>query len=460
MSTPQRAGSARQQQRSSGRRRQRATHLAGGDRRPPATKPVAVVPVALPPVDVPNGPGTFAALGLPHAVCEVLARQGLTEPFAIQSSTLPDSLTGRDVLGQGRTGSGKTLAFALPVVARLAAASRPHGDRRPRALILVPTRELAAQVHAVVQPLAEAMGLRATTIFGGVSPVPQLNALRDGVDIVIGCPGRLVDHLRSRALDLRSIEITVLDEADHMADVGFLPMVRTLLDATPSGKQRLLYSATLAGGVDQVVKRYMTDPVSHAVAVEAPVEMTHHVLVTTADDRLEVVATLARSQRVVVFTRTKHRAKQLAKKLAALGVSAVELHGNLSQNARTANLAAFASGRATALVATDIAARGIHVDQVPLVVHADPPVEHKAYVHRSGRTARAGEAGTVVTLAAPDQIREVKGLLRAAGITASWWQLEAGRPDPLAALDGRGRAVADADQRPRRSGNQQSRRRR
>jgi superfamily II DNA/RNA helicase len=465
MTTPSRAGSPRARQHAPAGTPNRATpKRSNGNRRRPRPQgggPASTAAPAAPvidrtPVEVPTGPGSFAALDVPHALCEVLARQGLVEAFPIQTSTLPDSLAGRDVLGQGRTGSGKTVAFALPVVARLAATPPRQGDRRPRALILVPTRELAAQVHAVVQPLAAAVGLRSATIFGGVSAAPQLAALRQGVEIIIGCPGRLVDHLQTGALDLRAIEITVLDEADHMADVGFLPMVRRLLDATPQGRQRLLFSATLAGGVDQVVNKYMNDPVSHAVAVEAPIEMTHHVLLTDPDDRLDVVAALARSQRVVVFTRTKHRAKQLARKLAALGLPAVELHGNLSQNARTANLAAFSSGRASALVATDIAARGIHVDQVPLVVHADPPVEHKAYVHRSGRTARAGESGTVVTLSAPDQVKEVRGLLRAASITASWWQLAAGNPDPVAVLDGHGVAFADAApanaQRPRPSG--------
>ncbi len=368
-------------------------------------------------------------------LCTVLARNGILEPFEIQSATLPDSLRGRDLLGQGRTGSGKTLAFALPIVARLAATPRGRGDRRPRALVLVPTRELAAQVEAVIKPLANALGLRSTTIFGGVGAGPQLAALRSGVEIVIGCPGRLNDHMYNRALDLGGIEITVLDEADHMADVGFLPMVRKLMDATPRDGQRLLFSATLAGGVGEVVRQYMHDPVSHAVAVEAPVDMTHHVFVMQQDDRLGVVTELAARERIVVFTRTKHRAKQLAARLAARGIRAVELHGNLSQNARTRNLEDFSSGAATVLVATDIAARGIHVDDVPLVVHADPPIEHKAYVHRSGRTARAGAAGTVITLATADQSSEVKDLLRKAEVSATWFRLNSAK-DSLAALDG------------------------
>ena len=402
----------------------------------PAPRPA---PGAFPPrAEAPTGPGSFAALGVPASLCETLAAQGLVEAFPIQTATLPDALAGRDVLGQGRTGSGKTLAFALPIVARLAANRRAQNDRRPRALVLVPTRELAAQVEAVIKPLAAAARLRSATIFGGVGAGPQIAALRAGTEIIIGCPGRLVDHMGTRALDLSGIEITVLDEADHMADVGFLPMVRRLLDATPQRGQRMLFSATLAGGVDQVVRQYMDDPVTHAVATEAPIEMTHHVLVIHPDERLNVLAELARAHRSVVFTRTKHRAKQLRQKLAAGGLNVVELHGNLSQNARTANLDAFSDGSANVLVATDIAARGIHVDEVPLVVHADPPMEHKAYVHRSGRTARAGAAGTVVTIATHDQVHEVRTLLRQANITATWSRLQANAPGALAAIDGRG----------------------
>ncbi len=442
MSTPSSA-SRRARPRRNPRSDQRSSS-APNQRRGAPTSPAASraghVPTVTTPVEVPSGPGSFAALGVPHALCAALARQGLVEAFPIQTATLPDALNGRDVLGQGRTGSGKTLAFALPIVARLAATPRRQGDRRPRALVLVPTRELASQVEAVIKPLAATAGLRTATVFGGVGAGPQLAALRAGVEIIIGCPGRLADHMGSRALDLGGIEVTVIDEADHMADVGFLPVVRRLLDATPRQGQRLLFSATLAGGVDQVVRQYMNDPVSHAVATETPVEMTHHVLVVHADDRVTVVADLARAQRVVVFTRTKHRAKQLTQKLASAGLSAVELHGNLSQNARTKNLDAFSDGRATALVATDIAARGIHVDEVPLVVHADPPVEHKAYVHRSGRTARAGAAGVVVTLVTTDQVNDVKDLLRHAEIKATWSRLQSGGRDAVDALEGRGLA--------------------
>ncbi|MBK9738468.1 MAG: DEAD/DEAH box helicase [Actinobacteria bacterium] len=363
---------------------------------------------------------TFSALGVPAELTRILTKQGLTTAFPIQEATLPDALAGRDVLGQGRTGSGKTLAFALPIVARLAAHPQRPVRGRPRALVLVPTRELATQVAAVIEPLAKAFGMSTVTVFGGIGYGHQRKALTAGVEIVIACPGRLIDLMQTRDVSLDRIEVCVLDEADHMADQGFLPMVKRILDATPSTGQRMLFSATLAGGVDSVVSRYMHDPVSHAAGIEAPVLLDHRVLVVNDEDRLTEIANMARAGRVVVFTRTKHRAKQLARKLEAAGVGAVDLHGNLSQGARERNLAAFSDGRATALVATDIAARGIHVDDVPLVVHADPPVEHKAYTHRSGRTARAGAAGQVVTIATLDQVAEVRQLLRKAGVTATW----------------------------------------
>lgn len=392
-------------------------------------------PPSMPLDQVPTGPGSFAALGVPLKFCAVLGAQSLLSAFPIQTATLADSLSGRDVLGQCQTGSGKTLAFALPIVARLAAAApRRAGDRRPRALVLVPTRELAAQVDAVIKPLAAAAGLRSATVFGGVGMAPQLAAFTAGVEILVACPGRLLDHTGSRSVDLSAIEITVLDEADHMADVGFLPMVRRILDLTPPAGQRMLFSATLAGGVDKIVAQYLDNPASHAVATEAPADMAHHVLVVDNDDRVNVVSDLARSGRVVVFTRTKHRAKLLARKFAAIGINAVDLHGNLSQNARTRNLDAFARGEATVLVATDIAARGIHVEEVPLVIHLDPPVDHKAYVHRSGRTARAGAAGVVVTIASRDQVGEVRGLLRQAQIAAAWSNLPVGGAGAEAAM--------------------------
>ena len=386
----------------------------------------------------------FAALGVPAPLVALLTAQQVTEPFPIQDATLPDSLAGRDVLGQGRTGSGKTLAFALPIVARLASDPMAPMRGRPRALVLVPTRELATQVAAVIEPLAAAYGMKTATVFGGVTHGAQRTAFANGVEIVVACPGRLLDHMQAGDVRLDRIEVCVLDEADHMADQGFLPMVKRILDATPSDGQRLLFSATLAGGVDTLISRYLTNPVSHAAGVEAPVLLEHRVIVVQEPDRVEEIAKMARDGRVVVFTRTKHRAKQLAKKLDAIGVGAVELHGNLSQNARERNLAAFSDGTATALVATDIAARGIHVDDVPLVVHADPPVEHKAYTHRSGRTARAGAAGQVVTIATPDQIGEVRDLLRKAGVTATW----EGIPVTSAARQGAPRASSSGTTRP------------
>ncbi|HEY3471003.1 MAG TPA: DEAD/DEAH box helicase [Amycolatopsis sp.] len=374
---------------------------------------------------------TFAELGLPTPLVAALATQGVTEPFPIQAATLPHTLAGRDVLGRGRTGSGKTYGFVLPVLTRLAAGPTRRKPGRPRALILAPTRELATQIEASILPLAKPLGLRTTTIFGGVSANPQITKLRDGVDIVVACPGRLADHMRSGHVKLDAIEITVLDEADHMADLGFLPEVRRIMDATPSRGQRLLFSATLDNGVDVLVKRFMNDPVTHSVdSAQSPVStMEHHVLHLEETHRLPVLVDLtAAPGRTLVFTRTKSRAKALTRKLVASGVPAVELHGNLGQNARTRNLEAFSSGTAKTLVATDIAARGIHVDDVRLVIHADPPVEHKAYLHRSGRTARAGASGTVVTLMTDAQVRDVRDLTRKAGIKPTTTQLGPGHP--------------------------------
>ena len=379
---------------------------------------------------VPTAEG-FLALGLSPRLTSALSRAGVTTPFPIQAATLPDSLAGRDVLGRGRTGSGKTYAFALPILDRLAASPAKRLPCRPRALILAPTRELASQIHAAMLPLAKELGLRTLTVFGGVGAQPQIASLRTGVDIVIACPGRLEDHLRSGHVRLDNVEITVVDEADHMADLGFLPVVRRLLDATPKNGQRMLFSATLDAAVNVLVKRFMRAPVTHSVdSARSPVEkMTHHVLHIGTDARIPVLVDLASAPgRTLVFTRTKHGAKSLARKLTAAGVPSVELHGNLSQGARTRNLAAFSSGRAPTMVATDIAARGIHVDDIGLVVHADPPVEHKAYLHRSGRTARAGAAGTVVTLMTDTQVRDVRDLTRKAGITPKTTRVAAGHP--------------------------------
>ena len=361
----------------------------------------------------------FGTLGVPSSLVDVLAARDITEPTPIQAATLPDSLAGRDVLGRGRTGSGKTYAFLLPLVARLSATSPRRRPGAPRALILAPTRELVGQIEAALAPLAATTGLTSRTVFGGVGQGPQVAALRKGVDILIACPGRLEDLIKQGQGNLGGIEITIIDEADHMADLGFLPVVRRLLDQTPRDGQRMLFSATLDNQVDVLVKRFLTNAVVHeADSALSPVStMTHHVLHVDRDQRLPVLVDLASAPgRTVVFTRTKHGAKALARQLNAKGIPTVDLHGNLSQGARTRNMDAFHSGKATTLVATDIAARGIHVDDVALVVHADPPVEHKAYTHRSGRTARAGSDGTVVTLATAEQLREVRSLTKAAGI--------------------------------------------
>jgi superfamily II DNA/RNA helicase len=362
---------------------------------------------------------SFSELGVPADLCAVLADRGITTPTPIQTATLPDSLAGRDVLGRGRTGSGKTYAFLLPLVARLVASGRPARPKAPRALILAPTRELVGQIQESLEPLAAAAGLSTRTVFGGVGQNPQVQGLRRGVDIVIACPGRLEDLIGQGHCSLGSIETTVLDEADHMADLGFLPAVRRLLDQTPKDGQRLLFSATLDKAIDVLVKRFLSSPVTHeADSAQSPVAaMDHHVLHLDREHRVPVLVDLTSAPgRTVVFTRTKHGAKALTRQLNKSGVPTVELHGNLSQNARTRNMDAFHSGKATTLVATDIAARGIHVDDVALVVHADPPVEHKAYLHRSGRTARAGAAGTVITLMTDEQVRDVRDLTRAAGI--------------------------------------------
>jgi superfamily II DNA/RNA helicase len=379
-------------------------------------------------------PVGFAALGVPQVLVDVLARQGIDTAFPIQAATLPDSLAGRDVLGRGRTGSGKTIAFALPLVAALMADGRRSRRSHPRALVLLPTRELATQVHTTLAPLAEAAGLRAATVFGGVSQQRQVRALEAGVDILVACPGRLEDLMRQKHARLDDVMVCVLDEADHMADLGFLPGVRRILDATPGDGQRLLFSATLDNGVDVLVRRYLDAPVTHSVDDDATTEpdIDHHVLTTTAADKPAVVRELASGQgRSVLFMRTKRSARKLARDLTEAGIPAVDLHGNLAQNARDRNLAAFRDGDVRVLVATDIAARGIHVDDVNLVVHVDPPEEHKAYTHRSGRTARAGASGVVVTLQTPAQKGDVAQLVRRAGISPTHVSVRPGSPELL-----------------------------
>jgi superfamily II DNA/RNA helicase len=361
---------------------------------------------------------SFAELGVPVPLLGVLAGAGITVPFPIQAATLPDALAGRDILGRGRTGSGKTLAFSIPLVAGLADGYTTAG--RPRGLVLVPTRELASQVQAVLAPLAEAMGLKVCTIFGGTGQNAQVAALHKRVDIVVACPGRLADLIEQGHCHLGDVEISVLDEADHMADLGFLPVVRRLLDATPPESQQMLFSATLDNAVDVLVRRFLSDPAVHSVdsATTAPGAMVHHLLTVAPADRVGVVAALAGgNKRSLVFTRTKHGAQNLTRQLARAGISVAELHGNLGQGARERNLKSFASGTARVLVATDIAARGIHVDGIDLVIHADPPAEHKAYLHRSGRTARAGADGVVITVQSQAQVADVRVLMRRAGVS-------------------------------------------
>lgn len=361
---------------------------------------------------------TFADLGVRRPIVSALAARGITHPFPIQVETLPDTLAGRDVLGRGKTGSGKTLAFSIPLVSRLS--KRNQRPSKPSGLVLAPTRELATQITATLEPLAGACDLRVSTIFGGVSQSRQVAALKSGVDIVVACPGRLEDLMKQRLISLEAVEITVIDEADHMADLGFLPGVTRILAATPNGGQRLLFSATLDNGVDKLVERFLRNEVLHSVdEVNAPMpEMTHHVFhVASAEAKKEVVHRLASGTgRRILFLRTKHQARKLARQLTESGVPSVDLHGNLSQPARERNLAMFAAGDARVLVATDIAARGVHVDEVELVVHIDPPMEHKSYLHRSGRTARAGSTGDVVTVVLPEQREHTQVLMRKAGI--------------------------------------------
>jgi superfamily II DNA/RNA helicase len=360
---------------------------------------------------------TFASLGVPAPLVRVLEDDGITAPFPIQAATLHDAFAGRDILGRAKTGSGKTLGFSLPLVTRLAGGVTAPG--RPRGLVLVPTRELATQVQEVLRPLAHAMGLRIATIYGGVSYRPQINALQRRTDVLVACPGRLADLIGQGHCDLGDVEVTVIDEADQMADLGFLPMVRRLLEATPGDGQRLLFSATLDSAVDVLARRFLTDPATHSVDENSsPAEIEHHLLTIDPAHRLDVLAALAGgSKRSLVFTRTKRGAERLARQLTAAGIPAAELHGNLAQGARSRNLAAFGTGAVQVMVATDIAARGIHVDGIDLVIHADPPNEHKAYVHRSGRTARGGAEGVVVTMQTKAQAREVGKLMREAGVT-------------------------------------------
>jgi superfamily II DNA/RNA helicase len=365
----------------------------------------------------------FGTLGVPAPLVAALAAQGIDSPFPIQVDTLPDTLAGRDVLGRGKTGSGKTLAFAIPTIARLGGklAGGQRRPGRPLALILAPTRELATQITVALTPLADVYGLKSVTIFGGVSQQRQVAALKAGVDIVVACPGRLEDLMKQGFVSLDAIEISILDEADHMADLGFLPVVTRIMDKTPQSGQRMLFSATLDNGVDRLVKKYLHNEVLHSVdeATSHVSAMTHHVFEVDSVEakRLLIERLASGSGRRILFMRTKHHAKKLAKQLTDAGIPAVDLHGNLSQVQRDRNLAAFSAGDSKVLVATDVAARGVHVDDIELVIHVDPPAEHKAYLHRSGRTARAGKEGEVVTIVLPTQRKDTAALLRKAEIS-------------------------------------------
>ncbi len=390
-------------------------------------------------------PLTFAELGVPGPLVRVLAADGKKTAFPIQSNTLPDSLAGRDILGRGRTGSGKTLAFSIPLVARLGEVDandfenmsqfrhevnrvkQDHAQERreddfvphPRGLVLAPTRELANQINDVLMPLAQIYGINTTTVYGGVRYARQIRDLRAGADIVVACPGRLEDLIEQGALTLDQVQVAVIDEADEMADMGFLPPVKRLLGQVSFDAQIMLFSATLDHGVDEVVNTFLSDPKVHSVDSATAVvdEMTHYVFETTQGDRHELVRTLASGKgRRILFTRTKFQTQKLAKDLTKNGIPAAELHGNLSQNQRDRNLAAFESGDVNVMVATDVAARGIDVSGVELVVQVEPPEDPKSFLHRSGRTARAGNSGSVVTIVLPNQRRKTRRMLHEAGL--------------------------------------------
>ncbi|MBW5486319.1 DEAD/DEAH box helicase, partial [Streptomyces bambusae] len=363
---------------------------------------------------------TFADLGLPEGVVRKLAQNGVTTPFPIQAATIPDALAGKDILGRGRTGSGKTLSFGLPLLATLAGG---HTEKkRPRGVILTPTRELAMQVADALQPYGDVLGLKMKVVCGGTSMGNQIYALERGVDILVATPGRLRDIINRGACSLEDVQVAVLDEADQMADLGFLPEVTELLDQVPSGGQRLLFSATLEDEIDTLVKRYLVNPVTHEVdpSAGAVTTMTHHVLVVKPKDKAPVTAAIAaRKGRTIIFVRTQLGADRVAEQLRDSGVKADALHGGMTQGARTRTLADFKDGYVNVLVATDVAARGIHVDGIDLVLNVDPAGDHKDYLHRSGRTARAGRSGVVVSLALPHQRRQIFRLMEDAGVDAS-----------------------------------------
>ncbi|CAM5445945.1 MULTISPECIES: DEAD/DEAH box helicase [Streptomyces] len=363
---------------------------------------------------------TFAALGLPEGVVRKLAQNGVTKPFPIQAATIPDALAGKDILGRGRTGSGKTLSFGLPLLASLAGG---HTEKKkPRGVILTPTRELAMQVADALQPYGDVLGLRMKVVCGGTSMGNQIYALERGVDILVATPGRLRDIINRGACSLENIEIAILDEADQMSDLGFMPEVTELLDQVPEGGQRMLFSATMENEISSLVKRYLKNPVSHEVdaAQGAVTTMSHHILIVKPRDKAPVTGAIAaRKGRTIIFVRTQLGADRVAEQLRESGVKADALHGGMTQGARTRTLADFKDGHVNVLVATDVAARGIHVDGIDLVLNVDPAGDHKDYLHRSGRTARAGRSGTVVSLSLPHQRRQIFRLMEDAGVDAT-----------------------------------------
>ncbi|GHI80708.1 DEAD/DEAH box helicase [Streptomyces spororaveus] len=386
---------------------------------------------ALPPVE------SFGDMDMPEALLKTLAAQGVTEPFPIQAATLPNSLAGRDLLGRGRTGSGKTLAFGLALLARTA--GRRAEPKAPLALVLVPTRELAQQVTDALAPYATAVNLRIATVVGGMSINRQSGALRRGAEVLVATPGRLKDLIDRGDADLSQVSITVLDEADQMTDMGFMPQVTALLKQVEAGGQRMLFSATLDKNIDKLVKMFLTDPVGHSVdpSAGAVTTMEHHVLYVMDETDKKAVATriAARDGRVIMFVDTKRGVDRMVKKLLADGVRASGLHGGRSQPQRNRTLDWFKTGEVTALVATNVAARGIHIDDLDLVVNVDPPTDHKDYLHRGGRTARAGESGSVVTLVLPDQKRDMTRLMSDAGISPRTAQIKSS-DEELARLTG------------------------
>ena len=377
-----------------------------------------------------NSKVTFASLCVHKNLVDALFDEGIEFPFPIQAATLPEAIGGRDVLGRGQTGSGKTLAFGLTVLTRLAFEKPMPGA--PYALILAPTRELAMQIDDVLSTYADEVGLRSTVLAGGMPYPPQLQALRKGVQIVVATPGRLQDHLKKGTIDLSATEIVVLDEADQMADMGFLPVVTEVLALTPQDGQRLLFSATLDRDVDKLVKKFMKNPVTHSLAVteQREADMDHHVLVVDSHVKDDVIAQIAsREGRTIFFVRTKHGADRLTEKLKKQGVDAGVLHGGRTQKQRMRVLDAFKIGKKRALIATDVAARGIHVDDVSLVVHVDPPETHKDYLHRAGRTARAGAKGTVVSIASSGNRKRVHNLGKEAGVKMTETRVDSMHPE-------------------------------